>query len=111
LYLGDSQFKLTYLTSRGLAGSAQNCNVTIVSYEQTGDDMGIGSLNYSAVGSDKQTLYFGGTLQNVTVYLEGKLKAQNDGWLTSGNNDRVVVTGAKSNVTIQYTVLIPSPTF
>jgi hypothetical protein len=109
LYLGDSPFGSTYPTSRALTVSAQNCNVTIVSYDQTGDNMGIGSLNYSVVGSGNQTLYFGGTLQNVTVYVDGEFEAQNDGWLTSGYSDRVVVTGAKSNVTIQYTVLIPLP--
>lgn len=109
LYLGDKPFKSTYPTSRWLAVSGIDCNITIVGYDETGESTGYGYLNYTVLGSGTQTFSFGGTIQNVTVVIDGTNRAQNDGWTTERSGSLLIVNGAGSKVDIEFVVLIPMP--
>lgn len=109
LYLGNQSFKLSYPTSRWLEVSAHTCNITILGYDQTGESIGTGWLNYTVLGSGNQTLNFGGSPQNISVTIDGSLRAQNDGWMLNKNGDHIIITGAKSKVEIAYSVFIPVP--
>jgi hypothetical protein len=91
--------------------SAHNCNVTITSYNYLRNAVGgdwfneTSWLNYTITGTGTQSLaYFGRTS---TVYIDGALKQQGDGWNSTGLG--LTVTGATSQVSIysQYTSFEP----
>ena len=109
LYLGNQPFKSTYPTSRWLSVSGVDCNITFVGYDQKGETTGTGYLNYTILGSGTQTFSFGGTIQNVIVSIDGTSRDQNSGWTLERYGSVLIVDDAKSEVDIEYTVLIPMP--
>jgi hypothetical protein len=109
LYLGNRPFKSTYPTSRWLSISGIDCNLIIAGYDQTGETTGYGFLNYTVLGSGTQTFSFGGTIQNVTVAIDGTNRAQNDGWNLERSGSLLIVNRVGLKVDIEFTVLIPMP--
>ncbi len=109
LYVGNSTFVQTNPTTRMLTISAQNCSVTIMSYDQTENNPVSGQLNYTVTGLGSQSLSLGGAFVNISVYVDGVAKPQNDGWVMNQNTEWITITEAKLNVSIQYIVAVPVP--
>ncbi len=90
--------------------SAKDCNVTIIGSDQTNnqnEETGTGWLNYTVSGPGKQSIDLGGLLPNLTVIIDGQIAPQNQGWVLAGYGDQIIVSGATSNVSIQFTVGLP----
>jgi hypothetical protein len=100
----------------GLTISAHDCNVTITSFstylENTeGYDFKVSTwLNYTVTGTGSQRLSYPALYHNnhnPTVYLDGMVREQGDGW--SWANFGISVKGASSNVSIyqEYNTYMP----
>jgi hypothetical protein len=89
-----------------LSVSAENCDVTITRLDLVNVfPPWSGWLEYTVVGAGTQTInlhYSPNALWlGYTVYVDGVAKAQNDGWSVT-KDGWLTVTGATSNVKIQY---------
>jgi hypothetical protein len=86
-----------------LAVSAQNSNVTILSYRKFNTTAVGVRLSYTVVGYGKQTFNLGLNAKegDWSVILNGKYVSINDGWFMSPNQT-ITVTAATSSVTILY---------
>ena len=85
--------------------SAQNCDVTITRLDVLNVfPPSSGWLEYTVAGVGTQIVnlnYANNAWLSYTVYVDGKVKAQNDGWSVT-EDGWLTVTGATSNVKIQY---------
>jgi hypothetical protein len=106
--LWDFQLFSTGNGTTGLAISANNCNVTVVSYNYYLADLGNyfykadSWFNYSVVGRGTQRLDYSqlsnSNNSNPTVYIDGIAKEQGNGWDSA--NFGITVNGAVNTVSI-----------
>ena len=102
--------------------SANDCNVTITSYNyQENPDRGYQSiarswLNYTVTGTGSQYLDYSTLLTDIMgnsslpmVYIDGVLKRQGDSWNWTANVNGITVNGAKTKVSIYQENLYFSP--
>ncbi len=83
--------------------SAQNSNVTIISYRPFNITFRAARLSYTVEGEGEQTFNIGLPLAEGewSVVLEGDFKGEGDGWHVAPDAT-VTITDAKSDVTIWY---------
>ena len=106
--LWDFQLFSTGNGTTGLAISANNCNVTVVSYNYYLTDLGNyfykadSWFNYSVAGTGTQRLdysqLYNSNNSNPTVYIDGVSKEKGNGW--DWVNFGIIVNGAVSTVSI-----------
>jgi hypothetical protein len=89
--------------TKNLIVSAQNSNVTILSYREFNVTAVGVMLRYDVVGYGRQTFNLGLNAKegDWSVILNGKFVSINDGWFMSPDQT-ITVTGATSNVIILY---------
>jgi hypothetical protein len=96
---------LPYLNDNGdLSVTVQNCNVIVTAYEPLSTYYPhSGWLNYTILSTGEQTfdLHFPSKNFYWNTTVDGQLKGQNETW-TSANNNLIIISGAKSNVSIHY---------
>jgi hypothetical protein len=96
---------LPYLNDNGaFSVSVQDCNVTITAYEPLSTYYPhSGWLNYTIIGTGEQTFDFHFPSKNFywNTTVDGQLEGQNETW-TSANNNLIIISGAKSCVSIHY---------
>jgi hypothetical protein len=106
--LWDFQLFSTGNATTGLAISANNCNVTVVSYYLYLTDMGNyfykadSWFNYSVAGTGTQQLDYSqlhnSNSSNPTVYIDGIAKEQGNGW--DWTNFSIKINGSANTVSI-----------
>lgn len=112
--LENDTWTFTGLSWNGASGklgvSAQNCNMTITTYEPEAVTYDGAWLNYTVKGNGSQTLNLRydthGFPTIYNVYIDGVAKAENDGW-NMPDNVQLTVTSATANVSIFYGAVPP----
>jgi hypothetical protein len=105
LFVNSGTSALPNIMGVGFSVSAQNCKVTITHL----DALDVvppfpGELNYTVAGVGSQSFnlhYSDYGLLNLTVYIDGVARAQNNGWTLSPDGT-LTVTGAISGVSIHW---------